>query len=263
MSEISVHNSQRLNRRIVLSDNKLLEAIGFMESLPDSDKVDIGGKLYAQVTTRVVAFRKAYGDQGRITTTIHVSNENRVQIEARVYVRDGNTWHLIANDWAEEFRSDGFINKKSATENCATSAIGRALAACGLGGGEYASGDEVDYAKTDKAEIGSGKAKAEKKEPAAKKTEEVKPKPKEVKAEEPKAVEETKKIDPSEWPTKLRAQLNALKDMHTHDQMVFHVKKYAEEWKKTYGGTPAYDSFVSEITALLKAQQELENKESF
>ena len=250
-----------------MSDNKLLEAIGFMEALPDSDKVDIGGKLYARVTNRVVAFRKAYGDQGRITTTIHVSNENRVQIEARVYVRDGNTWHLIANDWAEEFRSDGFINKKSATENCATSAIGRALAACGLGGGEYASGDEVEYAKTEKAEIGSGKQEQKKQEqkkqepkdekPVEKKEEEVKPKPKVVADQQP------VKIDPSEWPTMLRKQLNALKDMHTHHQMTFHVKAHAEEWKKTYGNTPSYDSFVGEITALLRAQQELENKESF
>ena len=262
MSGISVHNSQRLNRRIVLSDNKLLEAISFMEALPDSDKVDIGGKLYAQVTTRVVAFRKAYGDQGRITTTIHVSNENRVQIEARVYARDGNTWHLIANDWAEEFRSDGFINKKSATENCATSAIGRALAACGLGGGEYASGDEVEYAKTEKAEIGSGKQEPKKQEPkqekpAEKKKEEVKPKPEVVAEQEP------VKVDPSEWPTMLRKQLNALKDMHTHHQMTFHVKSHAEEWKKMYGSTPSYESFVGEVTALLRAQQELENKESF
>ena len=71
------------------------------------------------------------------------------------------------------------------------------------------------------------------------------------------------KIDPSEWPTMLRKQLNALKAMHTHHQMTFHVKAHAEEWKKTYGNTPSYDSFVGEITALLRAQQELENKESF
>ena len=81
------------------TENKLLDAINHMESLPDGSKVDIGGKLYAQVTTRVVAFRKAYGDQGRITTKVHVSDQNRVQIEAQVHVRDGNTWHLIANDW--------------------------------------------------------------------------------------------------------------------------------------------------------------------
>jgi hypothetical protein len=143
-------NSQRLNRRIVVSDNKLLEAINHMESLPDSDKINIKGKLYAQVTTRVVAFRKAYGDRGRITTKIHTSNENRVLIEAQIHVRDGDVWHLISNDWAEEFRNDGPINKKSATENCATSAIGRALAALGLGGGEYASGDEVQYAIEEK-----------------------------------------------------------------------------------------------------------------
>jgi len=151
------------------TENKLLDAINHMESLPDGSKVDIGGKLYAQVTTRVVAFRKAYGDQGRITTKVHVSDQNRVQIEAQVHVRDGNTWHLIANDWAEELRNDGFINKKSATENCATSAIGRALAACGLGGGEYASGDEVKYAKEEKTgvtQIPEDKAPAHK-EPSA------------------------------------------------------------------------------------------------
>ncbi len=44
----------------MLSDNKLLEAINHMESLSDSDKTNIKGTLYAKVTTRVVAFRKAY-----------------------------------------------------------------------------------------------------------------------------------------------------------------------------------------------------------
>ena len=56
----------------------------------------------------------------------------------------------LATTGLEEFRNDGPINKKSATENCSTSAIGRALASCGLGGGEYASVDEVEYAITEK-----------------------------------------------------------------------------------------------------------------
>jgi hypothetical protein len=37
-------------------------------------------------------------------------------------------------------------------ENCCTSSIGRALAACGLSGGEYASSFEVDNAINNKAE---------------------------------------------------------------------------------------------------------------
>ena len=91
-------------------------------------------------------------------------------------MNDGKTWQLIGNDWAEEFRNDGPINKKSATENCSTSAIGRALASCGLGGGEYASVDEVEYAITEK----QGLAKNQRKEPP-------KEKPKEEPKEEPKS----------------------------------------------------------------------------
>ena len=176
MCLITATNSQRLNKEKKLSENKLLQAITHMENLPDSDKVGIKGKLYAQVTTRVVAFRKAYGDKGRITTKIHASTPNRVLIEAQVHIREGDVWHLISNDWAEEHRDDGPVNKKSATENCATSAIGRALAAAGLGGGEYASFDEVDYAINEKTGS-SGKKQAApveakpKAEPPAKKAE--------------------------------------------------------------------------------------------
>ena len=45
--------------------------------------------------------------------------------------------------YAEEYRSSSKINRTSAMENAETSAIGRALAACGLAGTEYASADEV------------------------------------------------------------------------------------------------------------------------
>jgi len=44
---------------------------------------------------------------------------------------------------AYERESSSQINKTSALENCETSAIGRALAAAGFGGTEYASADEV------------------------------------------------------------------------------------------------------------------------
>ena len=161
-------------------ENRLQIAIDYCEALPDSAKTNIKGKMYTQVVHRVVAFRKAYGDEGRITTKLHESTENRVLIEAFIHIYDGKTWHMIGNDWAEEFRNDGPINKKSATENGSTSAIGRALASCGLGGGEYASSEEVQYAINEKAEIGE------------------KPSPVVEKTPPPKKVEPEKKAEPEE-----------------------------------------------------------------
>ena len=58
---------------------------------------------------------------------------------------------MISSDYAEEYRGDGYINKTSALENCCTSAIGRALAALGVIGGEYATSNEVDNAINNKA----------------------------------------------------------------------------------------------------------------
>ncbi len=177
------------------NENRLQVAIDYMEGLPDERpfKVNIKGKWYAQVATRIVAFRKAYGDQGRIITKVHESTENRVLMEASIYVNDGKTWQLIGNDWAEEFRNDGPINKKSATENCSTSAIGRALASCGLGGGEYASVDEVEYAITEKQ--GVSEEPKEKEPPKEKPKEEPKEEPKEQPKEEPKEEVEDEKTE--------------------------------------------------------------------
>jgi N-acetylglucosamine kinase-like BadF-type ATPase len=53
---------------------------------------------------------------------------------------------LKATGLAHEVRDSTNINKTSHVENCETSAIGRALAALGLAGTEYASGDEVSNA---------------------------------------------------------------------------------------------------------------------
>jgi len=211
-----------------MSDNKLLEAINHMESLPDSDKIPIKGKLYAQVTTRVVAFRKAYGDSGRITTKIHTSNENRVLIEARIHVREGNVWHLISNDWAEEFRNDGPINKKSATENCATSAIGRALAALGLGGGEYASGDEMEYAIEEKQGV-SPKTKA---------------KPKPAKADVVPTSEDFFKQNTD-------ALIDELASVETTEEAKAVMSQHFPSIKKEYEGHPDWDAFANKIKGRL------------
>ena len=224
-----------------MSDNLLFQAIDHMESLPNSDKVNIKGKLYAQVTTRVVAFRKAYGDKGRITTKIHTSNENRILIEAQIHVRDGNVWHLIANDWAEEFRNDGPINKKSATENCATSAIGRALAALGLGGGEYASFDEVDYAIKEKQGVST--------EPKKKA---VKPDVAPVKAKPEKQKVEDFNVDEEDYfkvnTDVLIDELAGCKDL---DEAKEKIKKYYPSIKSQYSGHKDFADFQKSIDTRL------------
>ena len=55
---------------------------------------------------------------------------------------------LLATGFAEEVRAASKINRTSALENAETSAVGRALAALGLAGTEYASADEVANAIT-------------------------------------------------------------------------------------------------------------------
>jgi hypothetical protein len=132
--------------------DRLIEAVLKMSELPDSDKVNIRGKLYAEVHTRVQAFREAYGEDGRIISTIHTADETKVLTETVVSVFVGKSWRIIGNDFAEEFRGEGMVNKTSAVENCLTSSIGRALSAAGLSGGNYASFDEVDHAIKGKPE---------------------------------------------------------------------------------------------------------------
>jgi hypothetical protein len=64
-------------------------------------------------------------------------------MQARIYNYEGK---CITTGHAEEFRAASQINSTSALENAETSAIGRALAAAGWGGTEFASANEVQNA---------------------------------------------------------------------------------------------------------------------
>lgn len=143
-------------------EDQLISAVNAMSQLDDKNKVDIKGKKYSEVHTRVQAFRLAYGEDGKILTNIHVADEERVLAETTIHVIVDGTWRKIANDFAEEYRGVGMVNKTSALENCITSSIGRALSACGLSGGNYASFEEVDHAMNGKAESKPVKKKAKK-----------------------------------------------------------------------------------------------------
>lgn len=112
-----------------------------MNTLSKMPKIDIKGKQYASVASRVESFRKHFSNASIETFLVH-DDEQRVVIQAKIRIDE----KLISTGYAEEFRGDGLINTTSALENAETSAIGRSLSAFGLSGSEYASANEVTNA---------------------------------------------------------------------------------------------------------------------
>ena len=105
--------------------------------------VNIHGKEYFTVAERVSAFRETSADL-TIETEIVRWDGDDVVVKASI----SDNGKLIATGLAHEVRGSTNINRTSHVENCETSAIGRALAAFGLGGTEYATADEVANAIT-------------------------------------------------------------------------------------------------------------------
>lgn len=118
--------------------------------MTDKTTVDIHGKDYETVASRVNRFRldKDHKDLA-IRTELVSSNDTYIIMKALIVdiVKNADDARVgefvLATGYAEEKRDSNNINKTSALENCETSAIGRALAAFGYAGTEYASADEV------------------------------------------------------------------------------------------------------------------------
>jgi len=106
----------------------------------DTGIVTIHGKEYQTVAYRVGIFRDQFGATLALTTEIVSRDEEVVVMKAVISDQNGR---VLATGHSEEYRKSSQINKTSALENAETSAIGRALAAFGLGGTEFASADEV------------------------------------------------------------------------------------------------------------------------
>ena len=113
--------------------------------------VNIHGKEYKTVAERVAAFRAESADLTIETEIVRWEGDD-VVVKASI----SDNGKLIATGLAHEVRGSTNINKTSHVENCETSAIGRALAAFGLGGTEYASADEVANAISQQNEIKAG-----------------------------------------------------------------------------------------------------------
>jgi hypothetical protein len=81
---------------------------------------------YEPVADRIGKFWEKY-PTGRIHTEIVLINEQEIVIKASIFT-DREDSRATAIDFAQETRGSSNINKQSFVENCATSAIGRALA---------------------------------------------------------------------------------------------------------------------------------------
>jgi hypothetical protein len=81
---------------------------------------------YEPVADRIGKFWEKY-PTGRIHTEIVLINEQEIVIKASIFT-DRDDSRATAIDFAQETRGSSNINKQSFVENCATSAIGRALA---------------------------------------------------------------------------------------------------------------------------------------
>jgi hypothetical protein len=115
--------------------------------------INLKGKEYSMVSSRLEIFRKHFGFKYGIIEEILVDDGKRVVTKTCIIDRD-NPETPIGVGHAEEIRGSSLVNKTSAIENCMTSSLGRALAtAAALHGGEMASSDEIEKANNNKKNI--------------------------------------------------------------------------------------------------------------
>jgi len=110
--------------------------------------VNIRGKEYQTVALRVQKFREAHPTWA-LTSEVLFRDADCVVMKSIIADETGR---VIATGHAEEYRKSSQINGTSALENAETSAHGRALAALGIGGTEFASANEVQNAIHQQAE---------------------------------------------------------------------------------------------------------------
>ena len=125
----------------IIPDDLITTINDFKKSL-NGQTISIHGKDYATVALRLAVARRNLGAKLKIETEIVSIDKDVVVVKAIVTIA-GN---VIATGLAEERRSASRINQTSALENCETSAVGRALAFCGMTNDKIASAEEVSAA---------------------------------------------------------------------------------------------------------------------
>ena len=108
----------------------------------DNGIIKLHGREYKTVALRVHEFRIKHPiEEGwGLASKIIQCDDQVIIFRAAIVDPQGRE---VAIGYAEERRTNRGINSTSALEVCETSALGRALAAAGYGGSEYASADEL------------------------------------------------------------------------------------------------------------------------
>lgn len=117
----------------MITFEQIVEANKTIQTMPierkDKKTGRVTSKDYAVVNERIKAFRMLYPG-GCISTELISDDGERCMF--RAVVSDENC-HVLGTGTAFELKSASFINASSYIENCETSAVGRALAMCGIG----------------------------------------------------------------------------------------------------------------------------------
>lgn len=120
-----------MSEKITFADieqaNKSIKTIGIDRKNKKTGQIEV--KNYAEVNERLKAFRMVYPEGGIVTEVLSVTSEECI-IRAEVHSPEG---FVLGTGTAREVKNASYINKTSYVENCETSAIGRALGACGFG----------------------------------------------------------------------------------------------------------------------------------
>lgn len=127
------------NNNKLKNEDILIKTISDFKQTADGQMIDIHGKDYATVAHRLAIFRRNLGSRARIETLILDRDKETVAVKAIISIDN----QIIATGMAEEKRTSSRINQTSALENCETSAVGRALAMCGITNDKIASAEEV------------------------------------------------------------------------------------------------------------------------
>ena len=125
----------------IVPDDLILCINDFKNSL-NGQTINVMGKDYATVALRLAVARRNLGARLNIATEVMHNDKETCVVKATVSIND----KIVATGLAEEKKNASRINQTSALENCETSAVGRALAFCGMTNDKIASAEEVSAA---------------------------------------------------------------------------------------------------------------------
>ena len=125
----------------IVPDDLILCINDFKRSL-NGQTINVMGKDYATVALRLAVARRNLGARLNIATEVMHNDKETCVVKATVSIND----KVVATGLAEEKKNASRINQTSALENCETSAVGRALAFCGMTNDKIASAEEVSAA---------------------------------------------------------------------------------------------------------------------